>query len=235
MKVNAVPAHPRESFMKTAPLILATLFAVAASTAFAAEGEGLTTSPRWQCRVLLGTGSSLNALGNAAPTSDKWVGSTAANGGLTVRSLSVLGDYYFGNRVAQRASLGGSAGASGDTLSGGFRATSGVLLGQRSGAYPLLNLASPARNFNVDLRSAYAPPSEPAPAEANAVPYVGVGYTGASTKGRWGFSADVGVMALNPGSAVKLGRVVGGGQNLDDVLREMRVSPMLQLGVSYSF
>jgi hypothetical protein len=222
--------------MKTAPLILATFFAIAVNaSAFAAEGEGLTTAPRWQGRVLLGTGSSSNALGNPAPTSDKWDGSTAANGGLTVRSLSVLGDYYFGNRLAQRASLGGSAGASSDALSGGFRATSGVLLGQRSGAYPLLNLASPARSFNVDLRSASVLSSEPAPVEANAVPYLGVGYTGASAKGRWGFSADVGVMALNPGSAVKLGRVVGGGQNLDDVLRDMRVSPMLQLGVSYSF
>jgi hypothetical protein len=148
-----------------------------------------------------------------------------------VRNLSVLGDYYFSNRWASRAVLG----ASGDGLNGGFRATSGLLLGQRSGAYPLLNLANPTRNFNVDLRTAYVPSNEPAPVEASAVPYVGVGYTGMSSKGGWGFSADVGVMALKPGSAVKLGRVMGGGQSLDDVLREMRVSPMLQLGVSYSF
>lgn len=222
--------------MKTAPLILAALFAIAASTsAFAAEGEGLTTAPRWQGRVLLGTGSSSNVLGNAAPAADKWASANTANGGLTLRSLSVLGDYYFSNRLAQRASLGGYSGASNDALSGGFRATSGVLLGQRSGAYPLLNLASPARNFNVDLRSASVLSSEPSPVEANAVPYLGVGYTGASAKGRWGFSADVGVMALNPGSAVKLGKVMGGGQSLDDVLRDMRVSPMFQLGVSYSF
>ena len=50
-----------------------------------------------------------------------------------------------------------------------------------------------------------------------------------------GHKADVGVMALNPGSAVKLGRVVGGNQSLDDVLREMRLSPLVQVGVSYSF
>jgi hypothetical protein len=222
--------------MKTAPLTLAVLFAlVTSASTHAAEGEGLTTAPRWQGRVLLGTGSSTNVLGNAAPTADKWASANPANGGLTVRSLSVLGDYYFGNRLAHRASLGASSGGSGDGLSGGFRATSGLLLGQRSGAYPLLNLANPTRNFNVDLRTAYVPSNEPAPVEANAVPYVGVGYTGMSAKGGWGFSADVGVMALNPGTAVKLGRVMGGGQSLDDVLREMRVSPMLQLGVSYSF
>jgi hypothetical protein len=222
--------------MKTAPLTLAALFVVVTFTsALAAEGEGLTTAPRWQGRILLGTGSSSNVLGNTAPTADKWTNANTANGGLTVRSLSVLGDYYFGNRLAHRATLGAAPGASGDALSGGFRATSGLLLGQRSGTYPLLNLASPTRNFSVDLRSAWVPSTEPAPVEANAVPYLGVGYTGASAKGRWGFSADVGVMALNPSSAVKLGRVVGGGQSLDDVLREMRVSPMLQLGVSYSF
>ncbi len=235
--------------MKTAPLLLTVLFAVVTATsAYAAGGEGLSTAPRWQGRVLLGTGSPSNVLGNAAPTTDQWASAYTANtasGGLTVRSLSVLGDYYFGNRLANRASLGAasdsslgaSSGGSSDALSGGFRATSGILLGQRSGAYPftLLNLANPARNFNVDLRTAYVPSNEPAPVEAAAVPYVGLGYTGMSAKGGWGFSADVGVMALKPGSAVNLGRVMGGGQSLDDVLREMRVSPMLQLGVSYSF
>ena len=222
--------------MKTATLSMTALLSVVAcASALAADGEGLTTAPRWQGRVLLGIGSSSNVLGNTAPTADQWSNANNANGGMTLRSLSVLGDYYFSNRFANRASLGTLSGSSGDKVNGGFRATSGLLLGQRSGAYPLLNVAGASRSFNVDLRSAYLLLNEPAPAEANAVPYLGVGYTGASAKGRWGFSADVGVMAMNPGSAVKLGRVMGGGQSLDDVLRDMRVSPMLQLGVSYSF
>jgi hypothetical protein len=61
-----------------------------------------------------------------------------------------------------------------------------------------------------------------------------VGYTSLYGKSGWGFSADFGLMALSPGSAVKLGRVLGG-QSLDDVLRDMRLSPLVQLGVSYSF
>jgi hypothetical protein len=206
--------------MQTPTLLLTALLSfTAATSALATEGEGLTTAPRWQGRILLG---------NAAPALDKW---TAANGGSTVRSLSVLGDYYFGSRLNNRAALGTPS----ETRGGGFRATSGLLLGQRSGAYPLLNVGGSGRKFNVDLRSETLPLTEPAAAESNAVPYLGLGYTGSSIKGGWGFSADVGVMALNPGSAVKLGRVVGGGQSLDDVLREMRVSPVLQLGVSYSF
>jgi hypothetical protein len=214
--------------MKTPALLLSAVLSVfASSSALAVEGEGLTAAPRWQGRVLLGTGPSSNVLGNSAVTADKAAGFSS---GLTVRSLSVLGDYYFGNRLTSRTALG----ATSETLGGGFRATSGLLLGQRSGAYPLLNLASSTRNFSVDLRSAL-PLNEPASTDSSAVPYVGLGYTGSSVKGGWGFSADVGVMALNPGSAVKLGRVMGGGQSLDDVLREMRVSPVLQLGVSYSF
>ena len=215
--------------MQTLVLVLTAVFSLAmALSAQASEGEGLTAAPRWQGRVLLGTGPSSNALGNAA---EKF---SSANGAVTVRSFSVLGDYYFGNRVANRAAMGEPR----DALGGGFRATSGLLVGQRSGAFPMptaLGAANSARNFSVDLRSAQLPMAEQASGESNAVPYVGLGYTGASAKGGWGFSADVGVMALNPGSAVKLGRVVGGTQNLDDVLREMRVSPTLQLGVSYSF
>lgn len=215
--------------MQTSMLVFTAVFSlVMASSAHATEGEGLTAAPRWQGRVLLGTGPSSSLLGNAAELR------SGANGTQTVRSFSLLGDYYFGNRVANRASLGGSR----DMLGGGFRATSGLLLGQRSGAFPMLTAlgaANAARNFSVDLRSAYLPLTEPAASENNAVPYFGLGYTGASAKGGWGFSADVGVMALNPGSAVKLGRVVGGSQGLDELLREMRVSPTLQLGVSYTF
>jgi len=54
-------------------------------------------------------------------------------------------------------------------------------------------------------------------------------------KGGWGFSADLGLLALNPASAVRFGRSLGAGQSLEDTLREMRLSPVLQLGASYSF
>jgi hypothetical protein len=34
---------------------------------------------------------------------------------------------------------------------------------------------------------------------------------------------------------VRLGRVVGGSQSLDDLVRELRLSPVLQFGASYAF
>ena len=43
------------------------------------------------------------------------------------------------------------------------------------------------------------------------------------------------MVSLSPGTAVKLGKVFTGNQALDDTVRDMRWSPVLQLGVSYSF
>ncbi len=68
----------------------------------------------------------------------------------------------------------------------------------------------------------------------SSVPYLGVGYTGLqslrATGGGWGFSADVGLVALQPRSAVRFGQ-----QGLSDSLRDLQLSPLLQLGASYSF
>jgi hypothetical protein len=50
-------------------------------------------------------------------------------------------------------------------------------------------------------------------------PYLGIGYAGAGARGDWGFSADVGLAAQNPGAASRLGRVFGGTLDLNDALR----------------
>jgi hypothetical protein len=64
-------------------------------------------------------------------------------------------------------------------------------------------------------------------------PYLGVGYSGSSLRGGWGFSADLGLAAQNPG-AIRLGRAFSG-QPLEDLVRDLQVTPVLQLGVSYQF
>ena len=63
-------------------------------------------------------------------------------------------------------------------------------------------------------------------------PYLGVGYSGGSLRNGLSFSADVGLAAQNPG-AIRFGRV--GAAGFDDWARELRLMPVLQLGVSYSF
>lgn len=184
-----------------------------AGTAWAVEGNGLLTNdsawPRWQARLSILTTPPLLR-------HDSWRADYGVNG------AAFLGDYYFTRSMPR---LGNT---------GGFRATSGVLLGARSAH--LLSAGQGGRTLNVqrrndDLRTALLDDSQ----ETVVAPYVGVGFTALYGKSRWGFSADFGLVGRQSGSAVKLGVSVSGQQNLDDAVRELRLSPLMQLGVSYSF
>lgn len=135
----------------------------------------------------------------------------------------LLGDYYF-----SRARLGQGQ------VTSGFRATSGVLLGQRS-----LALGTPAvaqrsgLGVTVMRQPRLAMPGLEVAGEAwTAVPYLGVGWSGASVRGGWGVSADFGFAGRNHAGGL---RWSGGNSALDDLLRELRITPMMQVGVSYAF
>ena len=67
------------------------------------------------------------------------------------------------------------------------------------------------------------------------LPYLGIGYTRPVAARRLELQRRPRRRLAEPGNAVRLGRVFGGAQSLDDVVRDMRLSPVLQLGVSYSF
>lgn len=129
---------------------------------------------------------------------------------LKIRSVSLMGDYYL-----SRPWLG---------TGGGLRATSGVLFGTRSSLWN-----SPAF---MDRRMVVIGADTGFDANGT-LPYLGVGYTGWSSKGGWGLSADLGLMGSNLRSAV--GKAVSGTQSLDDTVRDLRFSPVVQLGLSYSF
>ncbi len=191
-----------------------------------AEGEGLATNAdrvpwaRFQSRVAF------------APGAPGWRADLAPfeRTGLQVGGVGLLGDVYFGSTPSVRTSA-----------AGGFRATSGVLIGARS---PLLGGAAstpgPSGLFASDRRlfGASASPlasSADTSVDSATVPYIGVGYSNLSAKGGWHFSADLGIVSQSPGNVVRVGRVFGGSQSLDDVVRDMRLAPVVQLGVSYSF
>ncbi|MFY9514206.1 MAG: hypothetical protein WAQ05_24845 [Rubrivivax sp.] len=70
---------------------------------------------------------------------------------------------------------------------------------------------------------------------AETMPYLGIGYTGLALKGGWGITADLGLALENPTSATRLGRAVFGNQGFDSAWRELRLSPVLQLGMHYTF
>jgi hypothetical protein len=183
-----------------------------AASAASAQGSGLAPDnhlllgPRLQARVGINASQGFDG-GNPA-----W----QQQGGV------VLGDYYF-----SRTRLG-----TGD-VSSGFRATSGLLLGQRS-----LALGTPAlaggQGFTLTMlrQQRWAGAMGESLSEAwSTVPYLGVGWTGVSARGGWGLTADLGVAARPANGGLRVGNTAA----LDDLLRELRLTPVLHFGVSYAF
>ncbi|MBP6776523.1 MAG: hypothetical protein KA151_04620 [Piscinibacter sp.] len=217
--------------MRASCLLLIGWLALAAAPAVSAapadeamldDGDGLKpTLPRLQGRVRLGmSASTLDLSGPAGP---------AADGRLS--GASVLGDYYFSNRYATR---------DGDVS--GFRATTGVYVGSRTGLWGGPTSLAPSAGVLSVERHSFSLAAPPWADDAGndrgssgTVPYIGLGYSSSSLKGGFSYSADLGLMALSPGSALRLGRAFGGGQSLEDLLRDLRFSPVVQVGVSYSF
>ena len=126
--------------------------------------------------------------------------------GKPATGVSVLGDYYFG--LAQWVPV---------SPQGGLRATGGVI--QPPGRMPGI------------LRTVALGADSP-----ESMPYLGLGYTRLAVDRGWGFRADVGLVAHSPGQAVRLGKaLLGQPQDLEDAVRGLRLAPMFQLGVRYSF
>ncbi|MEO7150181.1 MAG: hypothetical protein ABIX46_00495 [Burkholderiaceae bacterium] len=183
------------------------------------SGSNTPAWARWQGRVSLAL--------SPADAGASWFGSGSS--GLKVERASLLGDYYFAETLptTQRA--------------GGFRATSGVIAGSRAPLWAGQASLTAARGLLGVERQVRGgawgvPPSLlDSGVDTSPVPYFGLGYTGLSRRSRWSFSADLGMVARSPGNVIKLGRVFTGSQGVDDLLRELRLAPMLQLGMSYSF
>lgn len=169
-----------------------------------ADGDA---NPRWQARLQLNSSDGSNDA------------QQPHLGGSRVLSANLLGDYYLTNS--------GFA-----SLSGGLRATGGMLLGplsmaQASGGLALGNgpVSAGRRSLVVSGLDAYS--LEPS---AN-LSYVGIGYTGRVQHSGLAFSADFGLMS---GSyAVRLGR--SSAQGFEDAMRDLRFKPLLQLGLAYSY
>ncbi len=207
-------------------LVIAALMGTGVS-AWSADGTGLQASDsswfqgRWQARIELSQGFSARRHG--APYH-----LTADSPGRSLRGLAVLRDYYFD--WGEPPELVSAA-------PGGLRATGGLVVTPRSSAAAPSSRRVGAYGASVtDLRgtalaNAWSDPNS----DLIPVPYVGLGYTRPPSRTGWGFRADFGLMALSPRSAVKFGSALSGAQGIDDVLGDMRLSPLIQIGVSYSF
>lgn len=197
---------------------LAVLLITSTSSALAGDGTGLqlNSQPRWQARLQL---SSLETGAMAGLDAQRY--------GSRLLSANLLGDYYLTG-----SGLGG--------VRGGLRATGGMLMGPLSLSQSSAGLAlgsssqqlSP--NLAVGQRSiSLLSPALEAIDPSASLSYLGIGYSGQSLRGGWGFSADLGLITNTSIAGLRLGRSNASG--LEDVLRDMRYKPVLQLGLSYSY
>jgi hypothetical protein len=138
-------------------------------------------------------------------------GATPARAGL---GATVLGDYYFGS-----SSLGH------------LRASGGMMAGY-SATLPLADAAAAPR-LGLSLQG-LAAANLPGTDGTGALPYLGFGYTGAISLWHQPLSvtADFGIVAERAGG---LGRAIFGNQGMESALRDLRLSPVLQVGLRYSF
>lgn len=117
---------------------------------------------------------------------------------------------------------------------GVFRATGGIVLGSLAGA-PLYK-ALPGQVLGLAVQGNGLQPTllqladNPQP-----LPYLGLGFIAAPQGSGLSISADVGLVSQSPGSSVDLGRSLLGNQGVERAFRDLRLSPMAQLSVRYSF
>ena len=201
---------------QTTLMMAAAVFGLAAAAPTQAQNglqapTAATSWPQWQGRFALG------------------LSPQTLNDSTRLRGSSLLGDYYFYRHPMTSLT----------SPLGGFRATSGLMLGGSSTRRLLTGLGA-------DLTSGRAvglsggllslqPLGWPNESDNNNASYLGLGYTLMSLRGGWGLSADIG-LATTTRSNAALGSGLGlGRSSLEDNLRDLRLTPLLQLGLSYSF
>lgn len=177
---------------------------VFASSALAADSDA---NPRWQARL------QLSSLDNGSEAQQPHLG------GSRVLSANLLGDYYL--------TKSGMTG-----VSGGLRATGGLLMGPLSMAQSSGGLALGGGPVAAGRRSLFLSGPDAYSADNANLSYVGIGYTGRMNGGGLAFSADLGLMSGSY-SGLRLGR--SNAQGFEDAMRDLRFKPLLQLGLAYSY
>ncbi len=182
-----------------------------ASAAIAADGLNVPSAetlwPRWQARI------AVQAASVSPLTLSRLFDGAAPQRG--VQGGALLGDYYFATPSF-----------------GSFRASGGLVSGSLGGLPLAAGSAGPLLGLSVNASAQpLATGSEP----PGTLPYLGVGFTGSPWLHGLAISADVGLVAERLSAASGVGRAAFGNQAMDNALRELRLSPMLQLGVRYTF
>lgn len=179
----------------------------------ALRGQGFW--PHWEGRIGVLIDRPIN------PLKDSFVLAQPNQGGLRMRSMHILSDYY---------------------VEGGFRATAGLVGGNTGQAWwgsggnggglniSLQRLDSLGLTSNTGLNN---------PADLQTSPYLGAGYSNSLTvngaPSAWRFNADLGLIGGNTANINRIGQVFQGDRSLDDLVHEMRFRPVVKVSVGYSF
>jgi len=187
------------------------------------RGKGLNLRgkgfwPHWEGRI----GAVIDRPVN--PLKDSFVLAQPVQGGLHVRSMHVLSDYY---------------------LDGGFRATAGLLRGETGQAWWSSGDNGGGLNLSLqglDSLGLLGAPNNRPSADSNGqqtMPYLGAGYTSRlsfnGVPSSWRLNADLGLISINASNANHLSQVFQGDKSLDDLVHEMRFRPVVKVSVGYSF
>lgn len=208
---------------------------------------GAIASAAWAAVALVVAAAPVHAQergGNGTATSLRL---TSPSGGLWVR-----GKGFGHTTLAESANLGSSGDPSWRLLgsydlpkANGLRATGGMIGVTRRTALGAGSVQD--QRWDNGLTRGWIEgtrvPDTASQANHVSVPYAGVSYTTSNAfagdrglvSSAWSFNIDLGVMALAPRSSVRFGNADPSQSRLDDMVRELRLSPLLQLGVSYSF
>jgi len=203
-----------------------------ASRMFRAGRNAMRHGHRILFTTLLGLGATCQAAdGLAVPDSawQRWQARAAISthdASPRVAAASLVGDYYFrGLRLGHQGTTGG------------FRATSGLVIGAGSALLGAAGVpTSMGRGLSLGhVSMAALQPGSEVGDTGSTLPYLGLGFTSIGAAGGWGFTADVGVVAHAGAGSTGFGRAALGNQGLDAAVRNLRLTPVLQLGVRYSF
>jgi hypothetical protein len=179
------------------------------------RGEGFW--PHWEGRFGAVIDRPLN------PLKDTFVLAQPVQGGLRVRSMHMLSDYY---------------------VAGGFRATAGLLRGETGQAWWGSGDNGGGLNLSLqrlDTLSLMGNPASRASADTGqqTMPYLGAGYSSRlMAKGApsaWRFNADLGLITVNSSNINRITQVLAGDKGLEELAHDLRLRPVIKVSVGYSF
>lgn len=190
-----------------------------ANRAAGSDGGGLALRdngpwPDWEGRI----GAVIERPVN--PVRDSFVLAQPVDGGLRMRSLHVLADHY---------------------VEGGFRATVGLVSGEAGQAW--WSSGEHGGGLNLSLQQLDTLGSPLGLRRRNLLPqaqaYVGAGYsTRTESIGQastWRFNADLGLLNTDPDSTDRITGLLQGDRSVGDLVRGLRMRPVVKVSVGYAF